>query len=214
MSDARPITLLIVEDDAGFREIAVEWMRRKGHQVEEAANGQEALKHCDRTHFQVAVVDMNMPGISGLELLQRLKSDGIDTEVVILTGQATVENAVEAMKLGACDYLTKPFPLSELEQRCRMAYARWSLQKENHQLKAVIKRSRPNVTMIGESPAMRAVWRLIDRAGPTDKAVLIQGESGTGKELVARALHQASTRAERPLVTINCSALTRAVGGK
>ena len=207
MAESRPIDLLIVEDDDGFREMAVEWMRRKGHQVEEAANGQEALKHWDRKHFQVAIFDMNMPGISGLELLQRVKSDGIDTEVLILTGRATVENAVEAMKMGACDYLTKPFPLSDLEHRCRMAYERWALQKENQQLKAVIKRSRSEVTMVGKSPGMREVQRLIERVGPTDKAVLIQGESGTGKELVARAIHQASKRADKPLVTINCAAL-------
>ncbi len=207
MPEPRPIDLLIVEDDEGFREMAVEWLRRKGHHVEEAAPGQEALKHYDRKHFQVAIFDMNMPGISGLELLQRLKSDGVDTQVVILTGQATVENAVDAMKRGACDYLTKPFPLSELEERCRMAQRRWLLQRENQQLKAVIKRSRPDVAMIGESRPMQEVARLIERVGPTDKAVLIQGESGTGKELVARAIHQASGRADKPLVTINCAAL-------
>jgi DNA-binding NtrC family response regulator len=150
---------------------------------------------------------MNMPGISGLELLQRLKADDVDTEVIVLTGQATVENAVQAMKLGAYDYLTKPFPLSELEQRCRMAYDRGALLKENTQLRAVLHRSWSAVTMVGRSRAMQDVQRLIERVGPTDKAVLIQGESGTGKELVARALHQASTRADQPLVTINCAAL-------
>ncbi len=207
MADTRSIDLLIVEDDDGFREMAVEWMRRKGHRVEEAANGQEALKHYDRKHFQVAIFDMNMPGISGLELLQRLKSDGVDTEVIFLTGQATVENAVEAMKMGARDYLTKPFPLSELEHRCRMAQEHWLLQRENQQLKAVIRRARPDVAMIGESRPMQDVLRLVERVGPTDKAVLIQGESGTGKELVARAIHQASERVDNPLVTINCAAL-------
>ena len=207
MPSPNPIELLVVEDDDGFREMAVEWMRRKGHRVEEAANGQEALKHYDRKHFQVAIFDMNMPGISGMELLQRLKSEGVDTEVIILTGQATVENAVEAMKMGACDYLTKPFPLSELEQRCRIAHERWKLQKENRQLKEVISRNRPTVAMIGDSKPMREVHRLIERVGPTDKAVLIQGESGTGKELVARAIHQQSTRRDKPLVTINCAAL-------
>ncbi len=199
--------LLIVEDDDGFRETAAQWMRRKGHRVEEAANGQEALKHCDRKHYQVAIFDMNMPGISGLELLQRFKEAEFDTEVIILTGQATVENAVEAMKRGACDYLTKPFPLGELEQRCRIAYERWELHRENRQLKAVLQRHRAPVQMIGESRAMGEVHRLIERVGPTDKAVLIQGESGTGKELVARAIQQTSHRAEKPFVTINCAAL-------
>src|SRR5690606_18314987 len=186
---------------------AVEWMRRKGHRAEEAANGQEALKHTSRKHFQVAIFDMNMPGISGLELLQRLHEEGVDTEVIVLTGEATVENAVQAMRMGAYDYLTKPFPLNELEQRCRRAYERWLLQKENRQLKAVLRRDRPTVTMIGQSRPMQEVQRLIERVGPTGKAVLIQGESGTGKELVARAIHQGSPRADNPLVTINCAAL-------
>ncbi|MGE0377514.1 MAG: sigma-54-dependent transcriptional regulator [Planctomycetaceae bacterium] len=207
MSNSHAIDLLLVDDDEGFRQTAAEWMRRKGHRVEEAGNGQEALRHFDRRHFQVAVFDMNMPGISGLELLQRLKSDVLDTEIIVLTGEATVTNAVDAMKLGAYDYLTKPFPLRDLEQRCRMAYDRWRLTRENQQLKDVLLRSRPELRMIGDSKPMQEVLRLIERVGPTDKAVLIQGESGTGKELVARAIHQASARADKPLVTINCAAL-------
>ncbi|MEZ6068439.1 MAG: response regulator [Planctomycetaceae bacterium] len=104
------IELLFVEDDDGFRETAAQWMTRKGHHVQAAASGTEALKLCDRTHFDVAVVDMNMPGLSGLDLLQQIRQRGLETEVIILTGQATVETAVQAMKLGASDYLTKPFP--------------------------------------------------------------------------------------------------------
>ncbi|WP_417850077.1 sigma-54-dependent transcriptional regulator [Thalassoglobus sp.] len=208
MSKANEMNLLIVEDDDNFREMAVAWMRRKGHQVEEAANAQEALKLFEEKYFQVAIFDMNMPGISGLELLQRVKSDGVETQILILTGQATIENAVAAMKMGACDYLTKPFPLADLEHRCRLAHDLWSLQKENRQLKAVIARSRPGKFLIGESKPMQDVMRLIKRVGPTDKAVLIQGESGTGKELAAQAIHHASeVRAEKPLVTINCAAL-------
>ncbi len=208
MPDSTLFNLLIVEDDDSFREMAVQWMRRKGHQVAEAANGQEALKQFEKTHFQVAIFDMNMPGISGLELLQRLNSEGIDTEIIILTGQATVENAVDSMKMGAFDYLTKPFPLGELEHRCQMASDRWVLQKENRQLKEVIKRNQLRYVMVGKSQPMQEIERLISRVGPTDKAVLIQGESGTGKELVAQAIHEASgTRSEKPLVTINCAAL-------
>ena len=125
----------------------------------------------------------------------------------MLTGQATVETAVQAMKLGAYDYLSKPFPLPELEKRCRLAFDRGKLKKENEQLKQVIARSRPKVRMVGDSPQMQQVHRLIERAGPTDKSILIQGESGTGKELVARGLQVSSLRADRPFVTINCAAL-------
>ena len=207
MASSQQMDLLIVEDDPEFRETCVHWMKRNGHNVDQADNGQEALRHCEKRQFDVAIVDMNMPGLSGLELLERLKSANVETEVIILTGEATVETAVQAMKLGACDYLTKPFPLVELEQRCQMAYERGQIEKENRQLKAVIQRSRPTATMIGESPQMKELFRLIDRAGPTDKAILIQGESGTGKELVARALQQVSPRANKPFVTINCGAL-------
>jgi DNA-binding NtrC family response regulator len=201
------IDLLLVEDDDGFRETAVRWMNRKGHRVEQAPNGVEALAHLTRRHFAVAVVDMNMPGMSGLELLQRMREDNIDTEVIILTGQATVENAVAAMKLGASDYLTKPFPLADLEQRCRMAAERGTLRKENRQLTDLLQRSRPTTTIIGKSAAMQEIFRLIDRVAPTDKAVLIQGESGTGKELVARAILERSQRSNKPFVTVNCAAL-------
>lgn len=201
------ISLLIVEDDPDFRETCARWMTRKGHQVATAANGHEALELCDRRAFDVAIVDMNMPGLTGLEVLDRMKVSQVETEVIILTGQGTIESAVNAMKLGACDYLTKPFPLDELEQRCMMAFDRSRLQRENRQLKAIIERAQPPVKIIGESSKMRDVFRLIERVAPTDKPVLIQGESGTGKELVARALQKGSLRAGKPFVTINCAAL-------
>lgn len=207
MSGSKSIDLLIVEDDDDFRDMAAQWMTRRGHSADQAANGQEALRQCELKHYEVAIVDMNMPGISGLELLHQIKEKYEDTEVIILTGQATVENAVQAMKFGACDYLTKPFPLAELEQRCRMAADKGRIHKENRQLHSLLERQRPQSQIVGDSPSMREVFRLIERVGPTDKAVLIQGESGTGKELVARALQQCSQRAKKPFVTINCAAL-------
>lgn len=202
-----PFDLLVVEDDDQFREMASEWMKRKGHRVQSAANAQEALKLVGQQRFDVVLADMNMPGISGLELLQRLKADGVESEVIILTGQATIQTAVEAMKLGACDYLTKPFPLSELEHRCAQAAERGRLVRENLNLKTILDLHRPVTRIVGESAPMKELFRLIERVGPTDKTVLIQGESGTGKELVARAIQRASLRADKPFVTINCAAL-------
>ena len=120
-----------------------------------------------------------------------------DCEVLLLTGQGTIETAVEAMKRGAYDFLTKPFPLAELEVLIQKAYERHQLQKENKQLSAALERTEPTFEIIGNSAPMREVFRLIDRAGPTDKAILIQGASGTGKELVARALHRASCRCSK-----------------
>jgi len=150
-----------------------------------------------------------MPGMSGIELLRKLKTQNPDLQAILLTGQGTIESAVEAMKLGAYDYLTKPFPLAELEVLIQKAHERVQLAKENRQLKAVLKRAEPNAEnhwKIGEDAGN--LFRIIERAGPTDKAILIEGESGTGKELVARALHRMSPRAEKPLVIINCAALT------
>lgn len=207
MAESDPIKLILIEDDDGFRESAHHWLSRKGHSVAEAPNGQVALRLAEQSCFDVAVVDMNMPGISGLEVIQRMHEICPETEYIVLTGQASVENAVEAMKLGACDYLTKPFPLADLERRCLMAAERGQLQKENQQLRDLLNWKRPKTKIIGDSPAIKQVFRMIDRVAPTDKVVLIQGESGTGKELVARAIQERSPRAERPFVTINCAAL-------
>ena len=199
--------ILIVDDDPLFREDCVDWFTRKGYQVEEAGDGQEALASCEQRLFHVAIVDMKMPEMSGLELLEKLQASNAETEVIILTGEGTVESAVSAMKLGAYDFLMKPFPLAELERRCRLAFQHGKLRKENTQLKQAIKRSRVKAEMVGESPQIQQVFRLIDRVGPTNSGVLIQGESGTGKELVARALMERSERVDRPFVTINCAAL-------
>ena len=208
MVDGKPISILLVDDEEEFRDTCAMWMSRNGHDVAEASTGHEALHACTRKHFDVVVLDLNMPGLSGLEVLDRLKADGIESEVLVLTGEATVDTAVQAMKLGACDYLSKPFPLPELEERCRIAFEQGQLRKENRQLKEVIRRSqRAGPKMIGDSPRMKKVFQLIDRAGPTDKAILIQGESGTGKELVAKAIQSSSLRADKPFITVNCAAL-------
>lgn len=202
-----PVKLLIVEDDADFRDSSVRWMRRKGHDVAAAASGAEALSLCDRQNFDVGIFDMNMPGMSGLELLQRLNDLTIDMEVIILTGQGTIESAVQAMKLGACDYLTKPTQLGDLEHHCQLARERGRLRRENERLKFAIARTLPSPNIIGSSEAMARVKKLIARIAPTDKPVLITGESGTGKEVIAKAIQQASQVAQMPLVTVNCAAL-------
>jgi len=207
VENTHPIDLLIVDDDEDFRGTLCRRFRRRGFQVQDADSGEAALGRVERRRFDVAIVDMVMPGMSGLDLLSKIRTVQPDCQVILLTGQGTIETAVEAMKLGAFDFLRKPFPLDELEVITQRASERGQLQKENQQLKEVISRSSPTHKMIGQSAVMQDIYRLIDRAGPTDKAILIQGESGTGKELVARALHQASARAAKPLVVINCAAL-------
>jgi DNA-binding NtrC family response regulator len=201
------IDLLIVDDDLELRETLVTRFARQNFAVQSAGSGEEALGLAQRRNFDVAIFDMRMPGMSGLELLEKFKASHPECEVVLLTGQGSIESAVEAMKLGAFDYLQKPFALKDLEAVAAKAFDRRQLRKENTQLKALVQRTQPANEMIGRSAAMQEVFRLIGRAGPSDKAILIQGESGTGKELVARALHAHSTRADKPMVVINCAAL-------
>jgi DNA-binding NtrC family response regulator len=205
--DTKVCDLLLVDDDADFRQSVAQRFLRRGFRVREAAGAEAALNELERRRFDVALIDMVMPGMSGLELLKRIRTSMPECEVVLLTGQGTIETAVEAMKAGAYDFLTKPFPLAELEVLVEKACERAHLGKENLQLKAALERVQPSSEIVGASPAMQEVFRIIERAGPSDKAILIEGESGTGKELVARALHRASPRASRPLVTINCAAL-------
>jgi DNA-binding NtrC family response regulator len=207
MTRSHGADLLVVDDDAEFREMLVRRFEQGKFAVQGAASGEEALDLAQRRHFDVAVFDMMMPGISGLELLKRFRSQYSDCEVILLTGQGTIETAVESMQNGAFNYLTKPFPLRDLELQIEKAIERGKLRKENERLRTLLARNQPTSEMIGQSPAMQEVFRLIDRAGPSDKAILIQGESGTGKELVARALHRSSHRADKPLVVINCAAL-------
>jgi DNA-binding NtrC family response regulator len=201
------IDLLIVEDDEDYRKTVTRWFLRRGYRVQEASTADDALDRFQRQQFHVGVFDLRMPGKSGLELLQQIKELSPETEVVLLTGEGTIETAVEAMKLGALDYLLKPFPLTELESVVQRAAETSTLRKENRQLKALLQRSQGKLDMIGRSAPMQEVFRLIERAGPTDKAIVIQGESGTGKELVARALQKVSLRADKPFVVINCAAL-------
>lgn len=207
MPDVDEVDLLVVDDDDEFRDTLVRRYTRCGFRVSDAACGDEALDMVSRRDFDVAVFDMMMPGLSGLELLEKFKENQVECEVILLTGKGSIDTAVQAMKAGAFDYLQKPFPLQDLETVIRRAKERRALRKENQQLKALLERNQPQSNMVGQSPAMREVYRLIERAGPSDKAILIQGESGTGKELVAQALHRQSQRSRKPLVVINCAAL-------
>lgn len=203
----QPFSILLVEDDHDFRDSCMRWLNRKGLDVSGAASGAEALDMCGKQQFDVGLFDMDMPGMSGIELLQRLRGDNNEMETVILTGQGSIESAVQSMKLGASDFLTKPCPLADLEHHLRLAFSRGKLRKENRQLKAILSRSQSTTEIIGESPAMQSVKQILARIASSDRPVLITGESGTGKEVFARAIQQRSPLSDKPFVTINCAAL-------
>lgn len=205
-SNPKPGRLLIVDDDDDLREALVRRFQRKGLIVQAAATAQSAIA-CMRQGCDVALLDLRLPDMSGTELLARLKEEQPELEAIMLTGHGSTESAVEAMKKGAFDYLSKPFDLPELEIHIQKALEKVRLARRERQWVDQLRYESPRFRLIGSSPAMQRVVQLIDRVAPTDSTVLIRGASGTGKELVARALHYNSTRRDRPIVTINCASL-------
>ncbi len=202
-----PIDLLLVDDEPDFLEPACRFFHRQGYRVVAASNAEQALTAQGVQHFHVAIIDQNMPGMNGLDLLSRLSGEDPDLKVIVLTGGGSIDSAVEAMKRGANDYLSKPFGLDELDTIVRRVAKSVRLERENHHLKRQLAAQESNKPLVGESPGLHEVRRLIGRIAPSDKPVLILGESGTGKELVARSIHQQSLLADKPLVVINCAAL-------
>ncbi len=200
------IRLLIVDDEEAYRNLLSERFTMIGNSVILAATGQEALEKVKDEPFDVAILDLRMPGMDGIELFKKIKDLQPVNEVIFLTGQATVDVAIEAMKLGAYDFLTKPCQLSELQAVVQKAYEKKQLAEKVHRQAELQSRAR-TVNLIGETPAMRQVKALIARVAPTESTVLIEGESGTGKEVVANAVHQSSHRSKNPFVVINCGAV-------
>src|SRR5438093_3136218 len=200
--------VLVVDDDTDVRGLLAAVLENDGTaKVTEAASGAEAMNILGREEFDVAVVDIQLPDHSGLDVLRWARAAEIDTELIVLTGHADVETAVEAMRLGAYDFITKPCKNAELREVVLKAFEKKALRRENSALKEVITRRDGLPTIVGSSPEIRDVLAVIARVAVSDSPVLVQGESGTGKELVARSIHLQSPRAARPFVSINCGAL-------
>src|SRR6185436_14004735 len=182
-------------------------LRGAGFNVETATSGEEGVAAAKGNVFDVILSDMRMPGISGIDVLQKLRELRVDSAFIVMTGFGTVDTAVEAMKLGAVDFVQKPFFRDELLMRVRSAADRRGLARQVDLLQRQIRASGPVDTLIGDSEPMRKIKELIGRAAAAPGTVLVTGETGTGKELVARALHASSPRADKPFVALNCAAL-------
>jgi DNA-binding NtrC family response regulator len=213
LSDSATISVLIVEDEENLRSVLRKELSRLGHETHIASNGAEALAVLENTPCEVVLADINMPQMDGLEMLRQAKTKPATPEIIMLTGHATIESAIEAMKLGAYDYLSKPYRLAELDalvrqaaDKFRLRHTNQRLRRDNQRLRQQINRQAGQPEIIAVSPAMKEVLRFIEKVGPTDTSVLLTGESGTGKEVIAQALHQASPRAHRAFIDINCAA--------
>ena len=203
---SKPIKLLIVDDEEAYRNLLGERFEMIGCAVTVSASGEEALENMKADSFDVAILDIRMPGMDGIELFKKSREYQPLVETVFLTGQATVDAAIEAMKLGAYDFLTKPCQLSELQAVVEKAYEKKLLaEKVNRQQELRLRTG--IINLVGESSAMGEIKELIARVAPTDATVLIEGESGTGKEIVANAIHGNSERSDGAFVVINCGAV-------
>jgi DNA-binding NtrC family response regulator len=199
--------ILVVDDDKNLRKVIRKELSENGFDADEAESGVKAQGLLEKEEYDVLILDLTMPGVGGMEVLKKVKQSELLTEVIILTGNATVPTAVEAMKLGAYDYLTKPFKMEELEAVIRKAFERKELLSENLALRMQIKRQSEKPEVITRNPAMIGLLEDLRKLAESEFPVLVHGESGVGKELMAKAIHEASKRANGPFIPINCGAI-------
>jgi DNA-binding NtrC family response regulator len=205
------INILIVDDEKIVRESLFHWFEEEGYIVDTAESGEAALKKFDKGKFDLFLIDMKMPGMSGLELLKKIKESDPDAIVILITAFASVPTAITALKDGAYDYVTKPVDPDELAHLVKKAVEQRALKIENEQLKEKIDEIIKPDNLIGESLQMKKIYDLILTVALADTTVMIRGESGTGKELVAKAIHINSGRKYFPIVTVNCGALAESL---
>jgi len=202
-----PEKILLIEDDAAFQAMLCEALEARGYAVLCAGSAEEGLRRLSDTAFDLILTDVKLPGASGIEAIPRLKEAGPGADIIVMTAYSTRETAVKAVKLGAYDYFSKPFSLSELEVVIRRTLEKQRLQAEVSSLRETLMKKGPLSKIIGQSLSMRQVVSLVARVAVLDTTVLITGESGTGKELIADALHGLSPRATGPFIKVNCAAI-------
>jgi two-component system response regulator AtoC len=199
--------ILIVDDEKSQRDMLAGSLKKQGFSVDIAESGKIALELVDQKHFELALVDLKMPEMDGIELLEKLKEQNPDIQVIMMTAYKTVETAVEAMQKGAYHYIPKPINLDELKLEIKKALNNQRIIIENRYLKEELEQQYKDLKIIGESKAITDVLSTVARIAPTDSTVLIRGESGTGKELVARAIHALSQRKDEKFIPVSCAAL-------
>jgi DNA-binding NtrC family response regulator len=211
MIPAERLHVLVVEDDSTLAEVLCEELVDRGHETAHAQTVSDALRKLRDEAFDVALLDLMLPDGRGTDVLRRIAEEQIPMEAIVLTGYAELSTAIEAMKLGAYDYLTKPVRMEEVAQHVAKAGEKTRLRRENASLKHRLQRQSPGGDLVTEDPALLEALATVARVAPTDLPVLIQGESGTGKDLVARAVHARSARADQPFVAVNCGSMPEAL---
>ena len=204
---SRPMRVLFADDEASLQELMRIELPRLGHEATVCPDGRTALAALDRTAYDCVIVDLDMPGVGGLEVIARVRETSPDTETVIITGKSSVESAITAVRHGVFDYLTKPCKLAEIQAVLERARRKRELTSRLRALERRVRRAEGCSRLVGGSAGLEQVRRLIARVAASEAAVLVRGETGTGKELVARAIHEGSGRAGGPLVAVNCGAL-------
>lgn len=201
--------ILVIDDDTSLRRVLEYNLQEAGYAVATAASGAEGLRRFEEVKPSLVITDMKMPGMDGMQVLMAIKERSPEAPVIMITAFGTVDIAVEAMKAGAYDYITKPFNRDELRLTVAKALELSGLEQENRRLKSALVDRTDFSAMVGSSPAMEKVFQVVSKVADTEASVLLTGESGTGKELVARSLHTNSSRSSGPFVAINCAAIPR-----
>ncbi|MBT4365759.1 MAG: sigma-54-dependent Fis family transcriptional regulator [Desulfobacterales bacterium] len=199
--------ILVVDDEAAIRESLKDWLMEDGYEVGLAVNGLEAVSIVEEQNWDIILLDLKMPEMDGIEAMEKIKAVSPDSEIIMMTAFATIDTAVKAIKMGAFDYLVKPFDPDEIELQIKKIVSHNELIMENILLRQQLEEKSQYDEIIGKSDAMQEVFDLISRVAPTDSTILVSGESGTGKELVAQAIHGNSKRCYLPFIAVNCGAL-------
>jgi DNA-binding NtrC family response regulator len=199
--------ILLVDDDAAFRHVMSGELRRLGHDVQTASTGEEAIRVAEQLDPAVVLMDLRLPGMDGLSAMKAIRARNPAAEIIMLTGNGTIDTAIESIRVGAFDYVIKPCPLEELHIRIQRAMERRSLRQRAHLLERGLTPPDMASSFIGEHPEFVSLMRLIERLGASDSTVLITGETGSGKERVAKLIHARSARKDRPFVVVDCAAL-------